>query len=64
MVFRKSEKGGGWHEPPYTEEEEMELYRRMNPKEGFTIYHSSPRKRGPVPAVDKQAPQEREERDV
>jgi hypothetical protein len=52
MVFRRDEKGGGWHEPPYTWEEEMELYRRMSPKEGFTTYHGSPRKRGPVPVAE------------
>ena len=27
MVFRRDDKGGGWHEPPYTWEEEMEFYR-------------------------------------
>jgi hypothetical protein len=53
MVFKRNKKGGGWHEPPYTEEEEMELYRQMSPKEGFTIYYGSPRKRGPVPVADK-----------
>ena len=30
MVFVPNGKGGGWYEPPYTWEEEMELYRRMN----------------------------------
>jgi hypothetical protein len=29
MVYKKDEKGGGWHEPPYTKEEEMDMYRRM-----------------------------------
>ena len=23
MVFKRDKKGGGWHEPPYTWEEEM-----------------------------------------
>jgi hypothetical protein len=59
MVFRRDEKGGGWHEPPYTWEEEMDLYRRMSPKEGFTIYHGSPRKRGPVPVADRPVPSKR-----
>jgi hypothetical protein len=47
MVFRKSNGRGGWHEPPYTKEEEMELYRRMSPKPGMpmTIYRGS---RGPA----------------
>jgi hypothetical protein len=54
MVFRRDDKGGGWHEPPYTWEEEMDLYRRMSPKPGtpMTIY------RGPKKAADKPAPQE------
>src|SRR5215475_7326328 len=34
MVFKRCKKGGGWHEPPYTWEEEMDLYRRMSPKGG------------------------------
>jgi hypothetical protein len=51
MVFRKDEKGGGWHEPPYTWEEEMEFYRRMNAGPQ-TIY------RGPPKPTAKPAPQE------
>ena len=52
MVFRRDDKGGGWHEPPYTWEEEMDLYRRMSPKPGVpkTIY------RGSQKAADKPAP--------
>ncbi len=51
MVFRKCKQGGGWHEPPYTWEEEMDLYRRMSPKPGvaMTIY------RGPRKPADKPA---------
>lgn len=30
MVRKISDKGGVYHEPPYTEEEELELYRRMD----------------------------------
>ena len=51
MVFRKTADGkGGWHEPPYTWEEEMDFYRRMNPQPGMpmTIYRSPPK------ATDKQ----------
>jgi hypothetical protein len=48
MVFRRDKKGGGWHEPPYTPEEEMEFYRRMNAGPQ-TIY------RGPQKAADKPA---------
>ena len=45
MVFRRSDDGGGWHEPPYTEEEEFEFYKRYS--EGMasgqaTIYRSQP----------------------
>lgn len=58
MVFRKSEKGGGWHEPPYTWEEEQEFYRRMSPKPGtpMTIYRGP--KAADKPAPPKQPPQE------
>lgn len=30
MVRRKDDMGGYYHEPPYTPEEEMEIYRRMS----------------------------------
>ena len=56
MVYRRNDDNtGGWHEPPYTEEEEFEFYRRIS--EGMasgqaTIY------RGQKPA-GKQAPAER-----
>ena len=29
MVFVPNGRGGGWHEPPYTKEEEEEFYRRV-----------------------------------
>lgn len=55
MVFRMNDAGtGGWHEPPYTWEEEQELYRRMSPQPGVptTIY------RDPRPAAaSKQRPE-------
>lgn len=49
MVFLPNGPNIGWHEPPYTWEEEMEFYRRMSPKPGvpMTIY------RGPRKAADK-----------
>jgi hypothetical protein len=56
MVYRRSDDGkGGWHEPPYTEEEEFEFYRRYS--EGMasgkaTIYRS----RTQGGSADKQAP--------
>jgi hypothetical protein len=39
MVFKRDKKGGGWHERPYTLEEEMEFYRRMNAGP-ITIYRA------------------------
>jgi hypothetical protein len=33
MVFKNCKQGGGWHEPPYSWEEEQEIYRRMSPKQ-------------------------------
>jgi hypothetical protein len=51
MVFVPNGRGGGWYEPPYTWEEEMDMYRRMNAGP-MTIYHD-PRK-----AADKPATQE------
>jgi hypothetical protein len=48
MVFVSSGRGGGWHEPPYTEEEEMEMYRLMNAGP-LTVY------RGPRKPADKPA---------
>ena len=45
MVFKKCKQGGGWHEPPYTWEEEMEMYRRMNAGPQ-TIYRGPPKPAG------------------
>ena len=61
MVFRRDRKGGGWHEPPYTREEEMELYRRMSLKPGvpMTIYRG-PQKAAHEPAQP-EPPQPEEE---
>ena len=45
------------HEPPYTEDEELELYRRMSLQPGATIY------RGPAPPQPSpKLPPEREEK--
>jgi hypothetical protein len=54
MVFRRDDKGGGWHEPPFTWKEEQELYRRMSPQPGvpMTIY------RGPQKSAHKPAQSE------
>ena len=41
MVRKTAENGTFYHEPPYTEEEELEIYRRMNAGP-FTILHPSP----------------------
>jgi hypothetical protein len=41
MVYRRNDDDtGGWHEPPYTEEEEMEFYRRTGGAKSLTIYRS------------------------
>jgi hypothetical protein len=56
MVYRMNDAGtAGWHEPPYTEEEEFEFYKRIS--EGMasgqaTIYRSQPRSQ--PAAADKQ----------
>lgn len=46
MVFRRSDDDkSGWHEPPYTEEEEFEFYRRYDAGMASgkpTIYRSRP----------------------
>ena len=36
MVRKISDQGTVYHEPPYTEAEQMELYRRMNGVVAFT----------------------------
>jgi hypothetical protein len=56
MVFRLSDDGkSGWHEPPYTEEEEFEFYRRYDAGMASgkaTIYRSQ----RPGGSAGKQAP--------
>jgi hypothetical protein len=58
MVFRRSEGGGGWHEPPYTEEEEMEFCRRTGGAKSLTIYRNQRPGSAGKPAPTKQPPQE------
>jgi hypothetical protein len=64
MVYRKSDDDtGGWHEPPYTEEEEFEFYKRIS--EGMasgqaTIYRSRPAA-ADMPDQPKPPPQEENE---
>jgi hypothetical protein len=36
MVKNYDKYGNAFHEPPYTEEEQMEMYRRMNSVVSFT----------------------------
>ena len=53
----------GWHEPPYTWEEEMEFYRRVNAGMASgqaTIYRGSPAA-AVGPAQPKQPPQEEQD---
>jgi hypothetical protein len=61
MVFRKSDGGGGWHEPPYTKQDEREFYRRYNAGMASgkaTIYRGPPAAAGkpvqPQPARQKE----------
>lgn len=49
MVRKRAENGTYYHEPPYTEEEEFELYRMMDLKEGATILRGSPPAATPAP---------------
>jgi hypothetical protein len=63
MVFRKDDKGGGWHEPPYTWEEEMEFYRSYNAgmASGEATVWISEKARGPAA---KSVPEQRSEEPV
>jgi hypothetical protein len=59
MVWRWNDAGtGGWHEPPYTEEEEMEFYRRTGGAKELTIYRSARPGAAGKPAPTKQPRQE------
>jgi hypothetical protein len=59
MVFRWNDAGtSGWHEPPYTEEEEMEFYRRTGGAKELTIYRSARPGAAGKQAPAKQPPQE------
>ena len=62
MVRIRTEKGGYFHEPPYTEEEAMASYRGMDMKPGATILHrpGSPVARRKVPPRS-QEPQQKPE---
>jgi hypothetical protein len=51
MVKRYTKTGGIFHEPPYTEEEQLEMYRRMSGVVSFT-------RRAPAAASPKRAPSE------
>jgi hypothetical protein len=61
MVYRKSDGGGGWHEPPYTEEEIFEFYQRYDrgiASGGLTIYRSQPRSPACPASADKPHPKD------
>ena len=51
MVKKINDKGGVYHEPPYTWEEEMDFYQRVGGATSLTIYHSTP------PAAPQSPPQ-------
>ncbi len=48
MVRKISDQGGVYHEPPYTEEEELELYRQMGGVRAFT--RRAPAAANPAPS--------------
>jgi hypothetical protein len=51
MVRKRAENSSYYHEPPYTEEEELDFYRRIA-NGPFTILHGTPR-----PPAEKPPPQ-------
>jgi hypothetical protein len=61
MVRMVSDEGGIWHEPPYTEEEEMELYRLATYKPGATFLHGPrpPGEEPPSPPAEPPLPAEK-----
>jgi hypothetical protein len=57
MVRRIDDKGGVYHESPYTWEEEQALWRQMSPQRSLTRIHAGPR--GPQPPAPPAGPQSR-----
>lgn len=60
MMVRKTDKlGGTYHEPPYTTEEEMELYKRMGsgPKTIHRGARSTDPPKDPEPVAETAQPQ-------
>jgi hypothetical protein len=56
MVRKRTDDGRGWyHEPPYTEEEELDFYRRVGGAKKLTILRGSP-------SPSRQSPQRPEEK--
>lgn len=56
MVRRRDEKGGYYHEPPYTPEEEAEFYRRMG--SGLASFTRPARSPAPKASPPPESPQE------
>ena len=58
MVRKVAENGTFYHEPPYTELEEIELYRQMagiaedGTCAGFTVLHRAPPAAAPAPQAN------------
>ena len=52
MVKKTDGKGGVWHEPPYTEEEQMALYKSLD-TDHWTIYRVK-NPNAPAPAAEEQ----------
>jgi hypothetical protein len=64
MVRRITDDGlGAWHEPPYTEEEALEIYAGVSAKGGVTMLHgSSPPGAQPQPQPEAPPPPARKPR--
>ena len=56
MVKKTAENGTFYHEPPYTEEEELELYARIN-HGPFTFLHGQPPSEAPSTLPPHKLPQ-------
>ena len=56
MVRRTADNGAVWHEPPYTWEEEQEIYRGMAMQPGATILHAPPAPASSEPSPESRSP--------
>jgi hypothetical protein len=61
MVRKMTDKGGFYHEPPYTEEEEDMIYRGMDIDGPVTILHAPRPSSTPLPPPRKSPPPREEQ---